>query len=274
MDQPQTELPDPISGSLLTPLLITEKSNDSVLALDLESGETDWFVELGSRAIARPSAVVCHGESLFVAGFGNGEILRVDAQTGEVQDSFFHDRRVLEEPVAMIAEGDELWVLGNDTRNIVVLGEGGEMTRSFGDPLLGSPHDMVLGDNGLLYVATSGSPDVPGKVQIWNPQTETLLAAFGERLEEATALSFDGDGALLVADAIDRKILRFGGKSDAAEVVSDSFSRPLSMALGVDGDLYVLDDRSVVQLDPISGEERAVFDLSDSLVQPRGVAFH
>lgn len=269
------DVPDPISD-LNAPILITDKSRDAVLSLDLSTGESEWVVELGSRAVMRPSALLCRGGSLFLAAFGSGEILRIDSGSGSMVTPFFHDRRLLEEPVALVMHRDSLLVLGNDTGNVVSLDAQGEAMFSFGYPELGSPHDMIKGADGLLYVATSTPPERIGTVQVWNPDTRVLLASFGSTgdLDEASALLFDKGGTLLVADAIGGRVVRFASDGRLLDVVSDELERPLSMALGLDGDLYLLDDRTVLRLDPSSGGLVASYDLSDELIQPRDIAFH
>lgn len=257
--------------------LVADRGLDRILSLST-AGEVHGVVaEAPSDEAALlddPSAVRLGPDgSLFVACFGSNRITRwpVDGP-GE---TFFHDV-YLEEPVALAWYGDGLLALGNDTANVAVITAEGALASEFGYPDLRDGHDMALGPDGLLYVATSQHIGHGGAIQVWDVEHEALVDVFGppDEVGRATGLAFGPDGALYVADHMHGQLLRFEPPRLDRVLVSEGLAGPLGVAFGPDGRLYVADEAGIHAFDPETGESRGPeLGLGDALVSPRSITF-
>jgi sugar lactone lactonase YvrE len=218
----------------------------------------------------RPSSVRRGPDgALYVATFHNSGVTRLD-DGGATR--FFADS-YLEEPVELAFHGDRLFVLGNDTANVVVADADGAFLDEFGYPEMRNAHDMAFGPDGLLYVATSVSIALEAGLQAWDVDQRQLVDAFApeDEVGRATAVAFDAEGDLYVADGMHGRVLRYDLASRAlAEVVIDEgLDQPVSLDLSTDGALYVADRLGVHRFDATSGAPLG--NLADEVERPRGV---
>ncbi|TNE87591.1 MAG: hypothetical protein EP330_18005 [Deltaproteobacteria bacterium] len=197
----------------------------------------------------QPSAVEFHGGELYVSDFSDGSVRAYGAEGARIVRENRRSLARLEEPCAMLAHGGEVWVLGNDSRNLLVLGED---ERSYGDerPLRGAHGFVVHGDE--IFVASSPTEWGLGLVQVLDAYTGESLdrfAPWGE-LEEGTGIAVDGD-TLLVVDALGDQVVRYAMDGEWLGVVADAadgLDRPVSVRVH-DGVPWLLDQQGIWRLD-------------------------
>lgn len=264
-------------------LVVTDRGADAVLLFDGHGRPLRELVASGAGPIDRPSNVRFDDRgSLYVANFGDGGVLRYDEPAGRFEEVVFHDTFYLEEPVALEFFGDRLFVLGNDSQNVVVLQAAtGEFLREFGRSVVRRPHDFAFGIDRNLYIATGWDANKPGVVQVWDVTEDRMLRRFGlpDEIGDATALAFGHGDEIYVADYFTGRIALFSSLSGeylGDVVAADSYlARPVAMAVGPGGDLYVAADGGVHRLSP-DGAYRGLFVAAGDMAQlsrPRGLTW-
>lgn len=262
-------------------LFVTDYGGDEILRYDGATGAfTDVFAAGIGQRVDRPASVRLGPTGhLYSAGFGRGDVVRYDIDSGAMMDVFYWDTRLLEEPVELQFHGDELVVLGNDTKNIVVIDRHGTAVRSFGYPVMRAPHDFVIAGS-EVFVATDTHPELGTAIQVWDLMTGQLVRHFGARHElgVATGLALDADGILYACDEHAGRVLRFDaatGASLGALVAPGVVVQPVSLDLGLDGALYVLDASGIHRFERATGELLSTLVAIDNtrLQRPRSFTF-
>lgn len=203
-----------------------------------------------------PSAARLVGEELWVSNFATGQLFAFDDHSGAYLRTVFENGAGvrIEEPAVVQRAGDRTWVLGNDTRNLVGLGDdGGTEEVGEGAGLLRNPHGLAL-DGDVAYVGTSPIFQDLGLVQVWDLRTDTLLGDFGRwgELEDATGLALEPRGTLLVVDffasTLSRWDPRTGTQLDVLADADRGLDRPIAVEIQSDGTIWVLDTLGVVRV--------------------------
>lgn len=260
-------------------LLVSDYAADAIFRFDGITGEYLGTFAAGSeQRVDRPAGVRRGPDGAFyAAGFGRGEIVRYDP-TGRMMDIFYRDTTLLEEPVELAFLDDALLVLGNDTASIVVIGHDGTASRSFGYPTMRGAHDFVL-DGEIAIVGTDSHAELGHAIQRWDIATGTLVDHFGTLAEIASATSVARVGdALVVADWERDRLVSYDAVTRAYRgVFADELEGPISLDLGPDGALYVLDRAGVHRLDAETGARLASLVAADEtgtmLEFPRSLTF-
>lgn len=252
----------PRDNAPTAPLFITDRGADAVFRFSADG----HLVEEVATALRRPSETRRGQDgALYVSSFGGNTIERL---SGGETTTFFASS-ALEEPTTLFFSGGDLFVLGNDTRNVVIIGPDGELLAEAATELRGA-HDMALGPDGRLYVATDRNLGASGCVQVWDPATGARVAVFGPELERATALAFDARGDLLVADYDAGTIVRYDPETrQRLELVARGLASPLDLAFDEEGALHVLTDRGVERV----ADGSLLVPLGPPLEAPRSITF-
>ena len=87
-----------------------------------------------------PSSIAPDGDRILVTQYSTGELLSFDKQ-GRFEGSFFENSSKasaprMEEPCMIRIVDGEAWVLGNDTRNILIFDDEGEVLEEVGRHVL------------------------------------------------------------------------------------------------------------------------------------------
>jgi|GEM_PF-4116176 len=197
----------------------------------------------------------------FVTDFEKGSVLSVDSQTGEYLKRRFEDRNVLEEPVKILAQNDLLYVLGNDTENIVVLDDEGDVITNFKAPEINYPHDMAFGPDGFVYVAVESYEAMPHWVQVWNPQTETFERSYPapKAGDIAMSVAVSDAGEMFVANYTSSEIIRYPNINNTLNYEVYSLpQKPLSLGIGPSNRVYALTEQSIYYLEVSSSSTETI----------------
>jgi uncharacterized delta-60 repeat protein len=280
-------------------LYIGDGNDNTVKQFDATTGAYEGtFVASGSGGLLGPRGLI-FGEShdllvvnqnVFTTGIG-GEVLRYDGQTGAfinkvVADTDPHNpydpRGMVRGPHHSLFVGD-LGDLGNldGTGRPGRLAQFDEKTGAWIRDLSptvpfttdNGPRGVVIGPDGLLYVAVRNFNPLGGEVMRFNPATGAFLGDFVDSdptndLNRPEGLVFGPDGNLYVtsfqANASDTdKILEFNGTTGAylGKIDLDQVGQPRAFAqallFGPDGKLFV----PITGNGPDTGEVRR-YDLS------------
>ena len=261
-------------------LWVVDQLGGSIVAYDAMTGRFRGdVVELESGV--RPSSVALDGSRVMVTDFASGELLAFKLDSNGPDEVIFengpegsHPR--LEEPCAVRVIDGETWVLGNDSRNLLSF-DGDRVSERVDAPdTMRNPHSFEVSPDGWLYVVTSPVLRHLGLIQVWDPYDMKLVDHFGPygELEEATALVFDLDGSLIVADYFGNQIVRYDTETGRIiEVLldeADGLDRPVAMEMGPMGGLYVLDRRALLRLSEGPVEELFTHE-QEGLIWPRNL---
>ncbi|MEJ7597254.1 MAG: hypothetical protein WKG01_05025 [Kofleriaceae bacterium] len=257
-------------------LFVADWGANAIVRFDGATGAPiDVFAAGSEQRVDRPASVRPGPDGeLYLAGFGRGDVVRYDLETGAMMNVFYRDTTLLEEPVELAFAGDELVVLGNDTANLVVLARDGRVARTFGYPMMRGGHDFALAD-GLVYVATDSHPELGHAVQVWDVARGVLVRSFGGRdeLASATGIAVAGGIAYVCDYQLDR-VVRYDDVTGASLGTLDArLESPISLELGPDGALYVLDAAGIHRLDPETGADRGLLVDVTGLEYPRSFTF-
>ena len=260
---------------------VVDQLGGSIVAYDAMTGRFRGdVVELESGV--RPSSVALDGSRVMVTDFASGELLAFELDSNGPDEVIFengpegsHPR--LEEPCAVRVIDGETWVLGNDSRNLLSF-DGDRVSERVDAPdTMRNPHSFEVSPNGWLVVVTSPVVRNLGLIQVWDPYDMKLVDHFGPygELEEGTALTFDVDGSLIVADYFGNRILRYDLETDGLiEVLldeADGLDRPVAMEMDPMGSLYVLDRRALLRVTDGYTEDVFIHE-EEGLVWPRNLA--
>lgn len=264
---------DPVGGALY----VVDRGGDAILRYDPATGAfLDVFASGDDNRVERPSSIRRGPDGfLYMAGFGYGEIVRYDAVSAAMMGVFYWDTAELEEPVELLFRGDELLALGNDTNNVVVVDRAGTLVRNFGAPDMLGAYDCAFGPDGLLYVGVPSHVEHGTAIQVWDVETGTLRRHFGtyDQLASATGIAF-GDGMIYVADHERDRVVQFDAATGGPRgvLVDQGLVDPVSLDLGPDGALYIVDARGVQRF--ADGALSTFVAAGDGqLVAPRSVTF-
>lgn len=219
-------------------MLVADRGADRIRKFDGVTGE--WIADLAT--IDRPSSMRRGPDgALYVAGFGDSAIFRVSDDG--TQTVFFRDTQVLEEPVELLFRGPELAILGHDTNNAIMVAPTGAMVRDIGYPDMRGAHDFVIDDRSRMYVATQHDVVLGTAVQVWDLNNGRMIAMRGSLEEVANATGIVAiDDVLYVTDYERGTIVRFAGDT---RIIARGLVRPVAIEIGLDGLLYVADDRGI-----------------------------
>ena len=262
-------------------MFVVDRGGDAILRYDAVTGDfIDVFAAGDDDLIDRPSSVRLGPDGhIYLAGFGRGNVVRYDALSTAMMGVFFWDTTELEEPVELLFRGDQLAVLGNDTNNTVLLDRAGRVLSNFGAPDMRGAHDFAFGPDGYLYVGLPSNIVFGTAIQVWDVESGRMLRHFGmlDTIACASGLAFASDGSLLVADEELGRVVRFDRQTgEPIEVLIDhGLDRPVSLDIGPDGALYVVDAKGVHRYAPYSGVFLSTFVAVDgaTLVAPRSFTF-
>lgn len=200
--------------------------------------------------LAQPSAMAVVGGEVLVADFASGALAAVGLATEASRVVRRNEGRGarLEEPCAIRTVEGVPWVLGNDSRNLIALGE---EEREYGGrrPLRGAHGFDVFEDR--VYVA--GSPSVWGEglVQVLDRNTGDRLPSlvpYGEVEDGTDVLVIDG--ALWVVDFMADQVVRYdldGGWLGVVADAEDGLDGPVSIRAH-DEAVYLLDQQGIWEL--------------------------
>jgi sugar lactone lactonase YvrE len=260
---------DAVEAPPASALFVADRTANRIVRFDGVTGAYEAVV----ATIDRPSSVLLGPDgSLYVAGFGRSEITRIGLENSEDLGRFYQDTAVLEEPVELLFRGSELVVLGHDTHNAIVIDASGSMVRDVGYPDMRGAHDFVFGADGLLYVAAEHDVVSGMALQIWDVELGTIVGRFGslDQIANATGVVRIED-ALYVTDYERGHLLRFD--REQSTVLVTGLAHPISLELGPDGLLYVIDDWGIQQFER-DGTQVALFVArGPHLVGPRSLTF-
>jgi sugar lactone lactonase YvrE len=252
-------------------MFVADRTANQIVRFDGETGAFEGVV----AEIDRPSSTRLGPDgALYVAGFGDSNIVRVDPWTGADLGELYRDTAVLEEPVELMFEGPELYVLGHDTHNAIAIEPGGTMIHDVGYPDMRGAHDFVFGPDGLLYVATEHDASTGMAMQVWNVELGDMVARFGtlDQLANATGIALVGN-QLYVTDYERGTLVRFDSRCERADVLVDDLAHPISLELGPDGLLYVIDDAGIQRFTIEGDRAGLVVPRGEYLVGPRSLTF-
>lgn len=107
-------------------------------------------------------------------------------------------------------------------------------------PVLGNPHDLVIGPDGFLYVSDVGN----NRIAVLDPDTLALIGDIGSPdLLAPHDVDFDAEGRMLVADTGNHRIAVFEGGRLVAEL-KGGIDRPEGVAAHPSGRVYATGARS------------------------------
>ena len=231
----------------------------------------------------RPSSVAVHEDRLLVTQFSTGELLAFRVADGQFDGIVFENSPEanaprMEEPCMLRVMGGETWVLGNDTENILVLDDQGAVLNEIGrgPAYMRKPHGFDVTSDGLLYVALSPSTPGRGLIQSWDVSLGRPVGEFAPHgeVEDGTSVTVMPDETVIVADWFGNQVLRYDRHTgENIEVVldaSDGLEQPISVTVGGDETLYILDGAGVIRLDD-TGSKRIVDGKHQGLDWARGI---
>jgi hypothetical protein len=111
-------------------------------------------------------------------------------------------------------------------------------------------------------------------IQIWDLATGTPLGEAGRGdLALGTTIAL-GDGVFYVADWELDRVLRFSMAGELLGVFIEGLDNPISIDVGFDGALYVMDATGVNRYDAATGDHLArLVSREDRLIWPRSFTF-
>ncbi len=219
--------------------------------------------------------------NLYLAGFGRGDVTRYAIDSGNNMGVFYWDTTLLEEPVELMFRGEQLVVLGKDTHNLVVLDPDGAVANVVGSADLRAAHDLAI-DGDHAYIGTDTHPQLGTSIQVWNLATGELERQYGtvDQLASATGIALGTDGRLYVCDGQRDQVVVLdpvtGAELDVlVPAASGLLKTPISLDIGPDGALYVLDANGLHRINPHTGDELSLLvDARDGhLAGPRSFTF-
>ena len=256
-------------------VFVADWGADAIVRYDGVTGELVGVFAAGSELrVDRPASVRRGpGDQLYSAGFGRGDVVRYDLASGAMMDVFYRDTTLLEEPVELAFAGDELVVLGNDTANLVVLAPNGTVARTFGYPIMRGGHDFAIAE-GQVFVATDSHPELGHAIQVWDLASGTLVRSFGayDELASATGIAVH-DGIVYACDYQLDRVVRYDAATGASLGMLVELAEPISLEVGPDGALYVLDADGIQRLDRETGEYLGRLVDTTGLEYPRSFTF-
>lgn len=183
--------------------------------------------------------------------WGDGTIQRIAGNPGSANHTFSQGGRTANIVVSATDEdgtwsGSDVFVAADHVTPVYRFdGTTGAFDDAVGNgAALSLPTDMVIGPDGLLYVAGFGSSNV----QRFNPSTnalvDTFVSAGSGGLNQASGLAFGADGNLYVGDHANDRVLKYNGTTGAfirefVTAASGGLNGPASLRFGADGHLYV-----------------------------------
>lgn len=249
-------------------MFVADRTADRIVRFDGVSGAYEGEVV----AIDRPSSTRLGTDgALYVAGFGRSEIVRVDPHTGAILDRFYRDTTVLEEPVELLFRAGQLVVLGHDTKNAVVIDPSGTMVTDLGYPDMRSAHDFAFASDGLLYVATGHDVSTGSALQAWDLERGVLVDRFGGLDEVANATGIVAVGEDLFVTDYERGTLLRVAPDRSITVVTTGLVHPISVELGLDDSLYLIDDWGIQRFDQDGAFLQLLVPRSANLVGARSL---
>jgi DNA-binding beta-propeller fold protein YncE len=264
-----------------TEVLVTSRANNSILRYDLETGDFLGTFATGTGLSSPVDVTQGPDGDIYVGNFGSSRVTRFDWPTGEYLGNFAEHSN-MEEIVTIIFHDDKLYAAANDTRRISVFNaDTGSFVHDFGNPTMRYPHDFRFGPDGMIYVTTSVSSG--NKVQVWDPETRTLVRDFAPitEMDYPMSLDFGPDGMLYISDYTTKKIERYDWATGEHLDTFLTTEAPLShIEFGPDGKLYActwttdITQRSVERYDATTGEFIDVFIPGGGVLsEPRGLMF-
>lgn len=200
------------------------------------------FAGLGTGLVGPRGLAFGPDGHLYVSSFATGEILRFNGLTGSPMGVFVPGGNGnLEHPERLLFVGDDLWVTdftggavrryeahtGLPMGDLVEPGSGG----------LSLADDMVIGPDGMLYVASAGSGEVLRYLA-----DGTFDRVFVSEMTFPQGLAFDLSGRLLVTDSDRHEVRRFlsDGTADGIFASGSPLDNPRGLTQLADGRLRVV----------------------------------
>ncbi len=201
--------------------------------------------------LRNPQGLARQGSRLLVCDQGYPAILGIDLDTGRSASWEDRDHRP-RCPVAIIAGDDErIYVADTTWRSVLVYSPAGgfvEMLSPVAEGQAGFRPCSLAMRGGVLYVGNLAGQ----RIERWNTADHAWMSpvdapADGPRLAAPTGLSFTGQGVLLVADAVQARVLRLGADGRWLEPIGKpgrlegQFVRPKQVAVTPSGLIVVVD---------------------------------
>jgi hypothetical protein len=193
-------------GQLREPAQVAIAGNGDVYVADsgnhrisVFAGDGTFLRTLGEGVLQDPQDVALAGGVAFVADSGSE---RVDVFSEGGIHLFSYGAGELNEPTGLAVDGSTVFVADSGNSRIAVF-EAGVLVEAIEAGLV-SPHDAILGADGLLYVADHGNE----RVAVFDAGGEPAGTIGAGTLSGPVALAA-GEGELLVADETAGRVERF-----------------------------------------------------------------
>lgn len=155
------------------------------------------------------------------------------------------------------------------------------------------PQDIVIDDDGMIYISVSGVPGDPPEIVKVDPDngTQTTISSGGYLKTSIQGIAFENSGKLLVTKGtvqLDRtpRLLRIDKITGEQEVLSqrDRFRNLYDVIVSENNEIYTLgtgiqtinninyEVASLFKIDPVSGDQTELFQSIDYLLYQ--MAFH
>lgn len=253
---------------------VADTGNDRIERFTAAGTEPQAWGERGSGPgqFNAPRGLAVHGEELYVADDGNDRIEELDTEGTYLRQvgAFGSGPGQFANPFGVaVGPSGTVYVADDNNHRVVVLtprlsyvqawalqavqGESGGLHPNRGGEQVSYPRAIASSATGLVYVADAAS----NQIYEFGP-TGGLLAAWGVSGRSYGQFILPEDlaatpsGGVLVADTLGGRLELFGGGQLAystslrggATILGDHLFKPVSLALGTDGSIWVTDQEN------------------------------
>ena len=234
-------------------LYVSNSAEDNIIILNKTTDRTYFFVETSDNLVSNPNDLaIDQNDNLYVASTGSDEVLKFNKK-GELQQTYSDD--LLKQPtgIALDTSNNVLYVVSNANPIPLILVfdlDSGILLDTIIENLRG-PIDIILGNDGDLFVANSGNSDVlqigVSLVKIWVADWQTD--------EKKRIVGLKDDGTM-----VDPKVI-----FDLSSVLSDEGH----IATDSLGQIYITngDSEKILVLDGMTGDLNNIKEIDLSNIQ-------